>query len=386
MSDRRTATGSVEPAAAVDPCADPAPQSTPAAVDSLVTAALAVTHACHAVLWSLTAGGPTVLQAWHECGCDPEGVEWPRLVPDAHHWSAAAWWKAESPHGQAAIVVPVRADGHTLGLLGLVGSDLHDLDGSSLPMAQLLARLVATQWWEGPEDGPAHPLAHAPSADFLDGSAAMVDVFAFTVEVEADQALAWRYFGPNSHVILGEDLSPEEPLDALLASQVLPQDRTHVAHLHRSLLAGVPVETEFRLVGRDGVVRWVSWRAVPRRDADRVLVDVVATDVSARRTLADLHQQLLETQLRHVEQVDTLREHATLVREANDAVLQRLFAAGLRLQMLRRRLQDTEAHAAAAISFQLDEAANDLRGIIHGLNALIDDVLVAGQPISVDSP
>ena len=53
-------------------------------------------------------------------------------------------------------------------------------------------------------------------------------------------------------------------------------------------------------------------------------------------------------------------------------VLQRLFAAGLRLQVLKRGLTDTEAHAVTAIAFQLDQAATDLREVIIDLTSVAD--------------
>src|SRR4051794_34853567 len=73
------------------------------------------------------------------------------------------------------------------------------------------------------------------------------------------------------------------------------------------------------------------------------------------------------------ERLEVRRNHALAVRVANDGVLQRLFAAGLRLQMLQRRLDTTDAHAASAIAFQLDQAATDLRELILGLNAFIEE-------------
>ena len=123
------------------------------------------------------------------------------------------------------------------------------------------------------------------------------------------------------------------------------------------------------MAGSDGAVRWVLWRVMARREDGRTYLDGVATDVSSRRLGLTHHAALLG----HLEErldSELLREHAAIVRDANDAVLQRIFAAGLRLRVLQRGLNDVGTHAAEAIAFQLDQAANDLRHTILELEAL----------------
>jgi hypothetical protein len=126
----------------------------------------------------------------------------------------------------------------------------------------------------------------------------------------------------------------------------------------------------------------VSWRAVPRELGGQLFVDGVATDVTARHSLGLSLQELAEAQDRFSRELGIRREHTVAVRDANDNVLQRLFAAGLRLQMLQRRLDSTDAHAASAIAFQLDQAATDLRGLIHNLNAVLDEMAESEVPVA----
>ena len=60
--------------------------------------------------------------------------------------------------------------------------------------------------------------------------------------------------------------------------------REHLAHMH----AGQPTETEYRMVGMDGVVRSVWSRVFPHRDPDgRLLLVGVLSDISDRRRMAD---------------------------------------------------------------------------------------------------
>jgi diguanylate cyclase (GGDEF)-like protein/putative nucleotidyltransferase with HDIG domain len=63
-----------------------------------------------------------------------------------------------------------------------------------------------------------------------------------------------------------------------------PELREHLAHMH----AGQPTETEYRMVGMDGIVRTVWSRVFPHRDPDgRLLLVGVLSDVSDRRRMAD---------------------------------------------------------------------------------------------------
>ena len=189
---------------------------------------------------------------------------------------------------------------------------------------------------------------------------ALVDVFAFTVRVDAAGAFSWLYFGPNSETIFGGPVSDALPLPRLMREHAGSEDLDTIDAFVEAVVAGQRVEVEVRVVGVDGATRWVSWRAVPRELGGQLFVDGVATDVTARH--------------RFTHELGVRREHTLAVRDATDNVLQRLFAAGLRLQMLQRRLDSTDAHAASAIGFQLDQAATDLRTLIHNLNAVVEEI------------
>jgi hypothetical protein len=211
---------------------------------------------------------------------------------------------------------------------------------------------------------------------------ALVDVFAFTVRVDGTGAFDWLYFGPNSETIFGGPVSDALPLPRLMREHAGSEDHGTVDAFLESVVAGQRTEVEIRVVGVDGATRWVSWRAVPRELGGQLFVDGVATDVTARHSLGLSLQELAEAQDRFSRELDVRREHTVAVRDANDNVLQRLFAAGLRLQMLQRRLDSTDAHAASAIAFQLDQAATDLRGLIHNLNAVIDEMAEPEVPVA----
>ncbi len=208
---------------------------------------------------------------------------------------------------------------------------------------------------------------------------ARVDVFAFTVRVDAAGDYAWLYFGPNSETVFGRPVSDTLPLPRLMREHAKAEDGSTIDTFLDSMATGRRTEVEIRVVGLDGSTRWVSWRAVPRELGGQLFVDGVATDVTARHSLGLSLMDHEEAGDRFSHELDVRREHTIAVRDATDNVLQRLFAAGLRLQMLQRRLDATEAHAASAIGFQLDQAATDLRTLIHNLNAVVDEMAPAGE-------
>ena len=76
-----------------------------------------------------------------------------------------------------------------------------------------------------------------------------------------------------------------------------PDDREAYEASYPPLRQGMATETEYRLIGYDGVVRWVWERCVPRAVSDgRLLVDGIVTDITDRHRveaeLAAAHGQL----------------------------------------------------------------------------------------------
>ncbi len=195
------------------------------------------------------------------------------------------------------------------------------------------------------------------------------DVFAFTVEIPDDGPSRWVYFGPNCATVFGRKVGPTAPLAELLELYSFPEDLPTARDMLAATRAGEPTEVELRIVGLDESIRWVSWRLVPRTVDGRLLVDGVATEITARQSLSMSRAAAAEDGMEDELRREAARQYATAIRDAHDEILQRLFAAGLRLQMLRSRLDETDAHAVAAIGFQLDQAAADLRELIKNLDS-----------------
>jgi len=105
------------------------------------------------------------------------------------------------------------------------------------------------------------------------------------------------------HLWIGEALDSllggvPEGMDQELAweSCIHPDDRPAYEAGFPALHLGQPTEMEYRLVGFDGVTRWVWERCAPRTAADgRLLVDGIVTDITDRHRV---EEQLAEAHVR----------------------------------------------------------------------------------------
>lgn len=326
---------------------------------------------------------PVVVRSWRAEGAGaaeagparPPALGADELDPSAWQDRRFLWRDAPSSGEAHVLSVPVHDGPSVAGVLTFFGRDLRPPHAAEL----LLFEGIASMLGRATRLAPVPPPSADETGNPLERAIALVDVFAFTVRVSEDAGLEWRYFGPNSAAVFGVPVSSEETLVGLVERHAHPEDLLAVHELERAALAGQPREVEIRILGGDGVERWISWRSVPRRVEGALLVDGVATDVSSRHSLGRSRRDLEEANEEYTRQVDLRRRHALAVRDANDNVLQRIFAAGLRLQILRRKLDDVEAHAASTIAFQLDQAATDLRELILDLNAVIGDLPDSGR-------
>jgi diguanylate cyclase (GGDEF)-like protein/PAS domain S-box-containing protein len=110
----------------------------------------------------------------------------------------------------------------------------------------------------------------------------------FTDELLVDGSYRTVFATAAQSRLLGELPKGMTPVDAWHAA-VHPEDRQHIARIDARLRAGNDAEVEYRLVGYDGLTRWVSVRfhVVETRADGTVVVDGVAQDVTDRRATED---------------------------------------------------------------------------------------------------
>ena len=168
------------------------------------------------------------------------------------------------------------------------------------------------------------------------------------------------------------------------ASVIHPEDREHV---ERSVIDGVearrPFTIEYRIVRRDGGVRWVLERGqVQDADDGRRWLDGAIFDITARRAAEEaLHErEIVEAQLaevrasraRIVEAADQARRE--IERNLHDGAQQRFVAVALQLQswLAAQREIDDEARAALdAVLGELRTGLGELRDLARGLHPAV---------------
>ncbi len=125
---------------------------------------------------------------------------------------------------------------------------------------------------------------------------AAMDAHLFVAEIDPVEGYRDVYTGPGEDRLLG-GLPPETDEPGVAWSErVDPRDEPAYRAAMERAQSGLPAEVEYRLVGYDGVARWVQERCRPWRDDDgRLMLDGLAVDVTAWRDAQDrLHEQLKE--------------------------------------------------------------------------------------------
>jgi diguanylate cyclase (GGDEF)-like protein/PAS domain S-box-containing protein len=105
----------------------------------------------------------------------------------------------------------------------------------------------------------------------------------YSGELLADGRYVELFAGPGGRRFIGGPF--DGPLDEVWRSRIHPDDRgAHVAAVASTeLRGGRPVSVEYRMVGLDGVERWVWERLSPRRERDRLYLDGIALEITERK-------------------------------------------------------------------------------------------------------
>jgi diguanylate cyclase (GGDEF)-like protein/PAS domain S-box-containing protein len=138
-------------------------------------------------------------------------------------------------------------------------------------------QLLTAQLQDAKQDAEAARLAFARSAE-------VIGEFLYSAEVLPDGTFVMHAQGPGNAELLGND--PADP-HAPMTRRLHPDDRQAFAHAwsYETLREadGAIVESRYRLLGYDGVVRWIRDRARVTVVGARVLLNGAACDVSEQR-------------------------------------------------------------------------------------------------------
>jgi diguanylate cyclase (GGDEF)-like protein len=122
-----------------------------------------------------------------------------------------------------------------------------------------------------------------------------IDCHLYTGETVPGGGYRELFTGPGAEGLLGGPIPPGVDPGAAWDAAVHPDDYERQATADSGHVAGGPVSVEYRLVGYDGVTRWVLDRMWPRPvlSDGRVVYDGVVTDVTAlHQTTVALQQAL----------------------------------------------------------------------------------------------
>ena len=136
--------------------------------------------------------------------------------------------------------------------------------------------------------------------------------------------------GPGVDRLLGESTRDDEianwvaVLDpsvrdkemAIWDAAVHPSDRVRLDAFNRMLCAGEDAEVEYRLIGADGITRWVQDRGACRRHPDgKIEISGIVSDVTERRRM---RTELAETHAALSRVVDAMDDHLYTLRVEAD--------------------------------------------------------------------
>ena len=129
----------------------------------------------------------------------------------------------------------------------------------------------------------------------FDGLLARLDDYIWSADLRDDGTSVLTFASATvTSVLGGEAPRPGEPdVFGALGRQVVPEDLPLLAAFRQELLDDGVAETELRVLGHDGIVRWAWTRASARRVGDRLVLEGITTDITERKALDELRNQFL---------------------------------------------------------------------------------------------
>ncbi|MFC4058934.1 GAF domain-containing protein [Planomonospora corallina] len=163
---------------------------------------------------------------------------------------------------RAAMGLPVRSGRQILGVLTFFSDTVQEADPDLVDllggMGAHAGRYMERRRAEELE------LALAASRRQFDQVIAQIDDYIWTNEITVDGRMRSVYRSPNVAAIIGDELPPDADMAAVTARHVHPDDQAVLTEFIAALNAGKSAQAEYRIIGVDGVTRWVWPRAWTR--------------------------------------------------------------------------------------------------------------------------
>lgn len=167
-------------------------------------------------------------------------------------------------------------------------------------------------------------------------------------------------WSPETHRLFGDPTGLRVPSFDSFLERVHVSDRERVARtMSDAMEQGASYETEFSVVGYDGVERWVMAKGTALRNGKPLRMLGVFVDLSDRHH-AEKEIQMLGGQLINAHEQERIR----LARELHDDVGQRVALLSMELAALREQLSASPAHARDRLTALADET-RDIGAQLH---------------------
>ncbi|MFC4072252.1 PAS domain S-box protein [Actinoplanes subglobosus] len=191
---------------------------------------------------------------------------------------------------QSVVAVPVRNGVEVVGVLAVYDRRLTEADPEVMAALDTVAAHIGQYVHRRRALDLELELSRAQRG--FDQIVANLSDFLWTVRISSDDTVRMVYASPNNTGIFGGPAPSGGDLGNAMAAMMHPGDREAFLAFRHTLTTGQAAETVCRLIGGDGVTRWVWTRGVPRRENGVLFVDGVCSDVTERhRDNARLRQQ-----------------------------------------------------------------------------------------------
>jgi diguanylate cyclase (GGDEF)-like protein/PAS domain S-box-containing protein len=175
----------------------------------------------------------------------------------------------------------------------LLGVERAALLGTVLPDPPLDAdevRVVTHRRPAAGEEGPellmvtiADVSAEVRARRAFERVAETVEEFLFTTEPSGGEPLRLTYASPGLERLLGGPIPEGRSIEGAWLDAIHPEDREATAVAVAATARGEAAVVDYRILGFDGITRWVRSRTRPREEGGRRYVDGILTDVTLAR-------------------------------------------------------------------------------------------------------
>ncbi|MBG0831079.1 GAF domain-containing protein [Planomonospora sp. ID67723] len=210
---------------------------------------------------------------------------------------------------RTAVALPVRSGGEVLGVLVFFTDVLQQEDDELVALLDGVCAHVGRHM----ERRRAEELSSALESNRrrLERIVAQLNDDVWSIEADPDGSSRVLQVNSNIARLLGGPLPEGVDVGDFVMRRIHPDDLRRVSDFRSAVLGGERAEVEYRLIGVDGVTRWIWTRGMSREEGGRLLVDGVSTDVSERHRLADEREHLLaqeRRQVRRLRELDRMKD------------------------------------------------------------------------------